>query len=71
MANPPDSLTNSGCPVYDPGCDCDEEDEVTTCVGDTRCVMCKCLPSKCDCNPLAEDPDSFCSDGDVCKVSLK
>ena len=36
----------------------------------TRCVMCKCLPSKCDCNPLAEDPDSFCSGGDVCKVRL-
>lgn len=35
-----------------------------------RCVMCKCLPSKCDCNPLAEDPDSFCSGGDVCKVRL-
>ena len=33
-----------------------------------RCVMCKCLPSKCDCNPLADDPDSFCSNGDVCKV---
>ena len=32
--------------------------------------MCKCLPSKCDCNPLAEDPDSFCSGGDVCKVRL-
>ena len=30
--------------------------------------MCKCLPSKCDCNPLAEDPDSFCSGDDVCKV---
>ena len=36
VANPPDDLTNSGCPVYDPGCDCDEEDEVTTCPGDTR-----------------------------------
>ena len=35
-----------------------------------RCVMCKCLPSKCDCNPLAEDPDSFCSGGDVCKVGI-
>ena len=34
----------------------------------SRCVMCKCLPSKCDCNPLAEDPDSFCSGDDVCKV---
>ena len=22
--------------VYDPGCDCDEEDEVSTCPGDTR-----------------------------------
>ena len=36
VANPPDDLTKSGCPVYDPGCDCDEEDEVSTCPGDTR-----------------------------------
>ena len=30
--------------------------------------MCKCLPAKCDCNPLADDPDSFCAGDDVCKV---
>ena len=29
--------------------------------------MCKCLPAKCDCNPLAEDPDSFCEGDNVCK----
>lgn len=33
IANPPDDLTNSGCPVYPPGCDCDESAEEETCPG--------------------------------------
>ena len=75
ILNPPDSLTNSGCPVYPPGCDCDaaaeERGEDSVCPADYRCVQCKCLPAQCDCDPLAADPDSFCSGGDVCKVRKK
>jgi len=59
VTNPPDELTNSGCPVYPPGCDCDEQDPESVCPNDYRCIMCKCLPAKCDCNPLADDPNSF------------
>ena len=33
IANPPDDLTNSGCPVYPPGCDCDENADEETCPG--------------------------------------
>ena len=31
-------------------------------------MMIQYLP-RCDCDSLAADPDSFCSNGDVCKVS--
>ena len=43
--------------------------EDSTCSADESCVQCKCLPLGCDCDPSAEDPNSFCPSGDVCKVS--
>ena len=42
--------------------------EDSTCSADQSCVQCKCLPLGCDCDPSAEDPNSFCPSGDVCKV---
>ena len=36
VTNPPDELTNSGCPVYPPGCDCDEQDPESVCPNDYR-----------------------------------
>ena len=42
--------------------------EDSTCSADESCVQCKCLPLGCDCDPDAEDPNSFCPSGDVCKV---
>ena len=36
ITNPPDSLTNSGCPVYPPGCDCDINDPDSVCPNDYR-----------------------------------
>ena len=42
--------------------------EDSTCSADESCVQCKCLPLGCDCDPNAEDPNSFCPSGDVCKV---
>ena len=28
------------------------------------------MMNRCDCDSLAADPDSFCSNGEVCKVSV-
>ena len=35
------------------------------------CKNCKCvrpLPPGCQCDPYAENPDSFCKHGEMCKV---
>ena len=45
--------------------------EDSTCSADESCVQCKCLPLGCDCDPSAEDPNSFCPSGDVCKVTTR
>ena len=35
----------------------------------TMTMMIQYLP-RCDCDSLAADPDSFCSNGEVCKVII-
>jgi len=70
IANPPSSLTSSGCaPQFPPGCDCDPaaDDPNSSCPANSQCVQCKCLPQGCDCDPQAEDPDSFCPVDQICK----
>ena len=54
--------------ILSPG-DPEADPEDSTCSAGTECVQCRCLPLGCDCDPSAEDPNSFCPSGDVCKVS--
>jgi len=69
IANPPASLTGSGCaPTFPPGCNCDPEasPEDSTCAASETCVGCRCLAQGCDCDPTADNPDSLCPAGDKC-----
>ena len=33
-------------------------------------IITTAMINRCDCDSLAADPDSFCSNGEVCKVSV-
>ena len=36
----------------------------------TTAMITTAMINRCDCDSLAADPDSFCSNGEVCKVSV-
>ena len=36
----------------------------------TTTMITTAMMNRCDCDSLAADPDSFCSNGEVCKVSV-
>ena len=36
----------------------------------TTTMIITAMMNRCDCDSLAADPDSFCSNGEVCKVSV-
>lgn len=69
ITNPPEALTSAGCaPAIPPGCECDVESG-TGCDEGFSCSErnCKCLLDGCECDPAANDADTFCDIDEVCK----